>query len=49
MRVVETMYNKVPHWLVFNGMEIVGTFKSKEMAYEWMKQEIEQNKQAQNA
>ena len=49
MKILETMYNKVPHWLVFDGMEIVGTFKSKEMVNEWMNQQIEQNKQAQHA
>ena len=38
MKILETMYQKVPHWLVFNGMEIVAKFTTKEEAEEYINQ-----------
>ena len=50
MKIFETRHEKKQYWLVFDdNNEVVGKFESKEMAYEWMNQQIEQNKQAQNA
>lgn len=49
MRIVDTIHAKVKYYLVFDGMEIVGKFEDKQMATEWVKQQIEQNKQSQDA
>ena len=43
------MHNRVPYWLVFDGMEIVGKFSNNKMATEWIKEQITLDKLAQNA
>ena len=49
MKILETIHSKKRYYLVFDGTDIVGKFENKDMALEWIKQEVEQNKQAQNA
>jgi hypothetical protein len=49
-KIFETMHNKQRFYLVFDKKnEVVGKFQNKDMATKWMEQEVEQNKQAQNA
>ena len=33
---MQTMYDKVPHWLVFNGTEIMGKFTTKQDAEDYI-------------
>ena len=48
-KILATMHDRVPYWLVFDGMEIVGKFSNNKMATEWVKEQITLDKQAQNA
>lgn len=48
-KILATMHNRVPYWLVFDGMEIVGKFSNNKMATEWVEEQITLDKQAQNA
>ncbi len=38
MRIVDTIHAKVKYYLVFDGMEIVGKFKTKEEATKFIKE-----------
>lgn len=38
MKILETRYNKIPAWLVFDGTEIVGKFDSKKEAEDYVEQ-----------
>ena len=49
MKILETRHDKKQYFLIFDGMEIIGKFETYDMAFEWMNEQIQLNKQAQNA